>query len=329
MCYCAGDAMRPAREADDLSDVNAFERTEEPGFGDYVALLKPRVMSLVVFTALVGLLVAPVPVHPFIAFTSILFIAIGAGASGALNMWWDADIDAVMTRTRSRPIPAGKVEPGEALGLGVALSGLSVMMLGLAANLAAAALLAFTIFFYAVIYTMVLKRWTPQNIVIGGAAGAFPPVVGWVAATGSISLEAVLMFALIFFWTPPHFWALCLFMKSDYSDAKVPMLTVTHGHDATRRQIFIYTLVLAASAVALGFTSIAGPAYIATAVVMNALFAKGAWDILRRSTEAAQADRYGVEKRFFKLSLVYLALHFGALLVDAALRAIGLIGGGA
>ncbi|SIN80287.1 heme o synthase [Vannielia litorea] len=312
-----------------MSDVNAYERAEEPGFGDYVALLKPRVMSLVVFTAMVGLLVAPVPVHPFIAFTSILFIAIGAGASGALNMWWDADIDAVMSRTQKRPIPAGKVQPGEALGLGVALSGLSVMMLALAANLAAAALLAFTIFFYAVIYTMILKRWTPQNIVIGGAAGAFPPMVGWVAATGSVSLEALLMFGLIFFWTPPHFWALCLFMKSDYADAKVPMLTVTHGHDATRRQIFVYTLVLAASALALGFTSIAGPAYIATAVVMNALFARGAWMILRRSTETAQADGYKVEKSFFKLSLIYLALHFGALLADAALRALGLIGGAA
>ena len=319
----------PAGEADDLSDVNAYERTEEPGFGDYVALLKPRVMSLVVFTAMVGLLVAPVPVHPFIAFTSILFIAIGAGASGALNMWWDADIDAVMSRTQKRPIPAGKIQPGEALGLGVALSGLSVMMLGLAANLAAAALLAFTIFFYAVIYTMILKRWTPQNIVSGGAAGAFPPMVGWVAATGSVSLEAVLMFGLIFFWTPPHFWALCLFMKSDYADAKVPMLTVTHGHDAARRQIFIYTLVLATSALALGFTSIAGPAYIATALVMNALFAKGAWAILRRTTEAAQADGYKVEKSFFKLSLIYLTLQFGALLADAALRALGLIGGAA
>ncbi|MFY0635018.1 MAG: heme o synthase [Vannielia sp.] len=312
-----------------MSDVNAYERAEEPGFGDYVALLKPRVMSLVVFTALVGLLVAPVPVHPFIAFTSILFIAIGAGASGALNMWWDADIDAVMSRTQKRPIPSGKIQPGEALGLGVALSGLSVMMLGLAANLAAAALLAFTIFFYAVIYTMVLKRWTPQNIVIGGAAGAFPPMVGWVAATGSVSLEAVLMFALIFFWTPPHFWALCLFMKTDYQDARVPMLHVTHGPDATRRQIFIYTLVLAASALALGFTSIAGPVYIATALVLNALFAKGAWTILRRGTEAAQADGFKAEKGFFKLSLIYLALHFGALLADAALRALGLIGGAA
>ncbi|MDF1871418.1 heme o synthase [Vannielia sp.] len=312
-----------------MSDINAYERVNEPGFGDYVALLKPRVMSLVVFTAFVGLMVAPVPVHPVIAFTSILFIAIGGGASGALNMWWDADIDAVMSRTKKRPIPAGKIAPGEALGLGVALSGLSVMMLALASNLLAAGLLAFTIFFYAVIYTMWLKRWTPQNIVIGGAAGAFPPMIGWAAATGSISLESVLMFGLIFFWTPPHFWALCLFMKSDYSDAKVPMLTVTHGHDAARRQIFIYSLVLAASAIALGLTSVAGPVYLATAIVMNLMFVKGGWDIFRRSTEQAQADSYKVEKRYFKLSLIYLSLHFGALLADAALRGLGLIGGGA
>ena len=193
--------------------------------GDYFALLKQRGMSLVVFTALVGLLAAPVSVHPVIAFSSILFVAIGAGASGALNMWWDADIDAVMRRTAKRPIPSGRVPAGEAMSLGLALSGLSVMMLGLSANLLAAGLLAFTIFFYAVIYSMWLKRLTPQNIVIGGAAGAFPPVIGWVIATGSMSVEPWLMFALIFMWTPPHFWALALFMKSDYDDAGVPMLT--------------------------------------------------------------------------------------------------------
>ncbi|MCC5957381.1 MAG: protoheme IX farnesyltransferase, partial [Natronohydrobacter sp.] len=180
----------------------------EGSFGDYVALLKPRVMSLVVFTALVGLLVAPGSLHPVEALAAIIFIALGAGASGALNMWWDADIDQVMKRTAKRPIPAGKVAPGEALGLGVALSGLSVVMLWLATNALAGFLLAFTIFFYAVIYSMWLKRATPQNIVIGGAAGAFPPLIGWVAVTGSISLEACLMFMLIFMWTPPHFWAL-------------------------------------------------------------------------------------------------------------------------
>ncbi|MBT8476104.1 MAG: heme o synthase, partial [Alphaproteobacteria bacterium] len=220
-----------------MTDTSTFDREYEAQFGDYFALLKPRVMSLVVFTAMVGLLVAPVAVHPMVGFTAILFIAVGAGASGALNMWWDADIDAVMRRTSKRPVPAGKVDAGEALAIGVALSGISVVMLALATNLAAAALLAFTIFFYAVVYTMWLKRWTPQNIVIGGAAGAFPPMIGWVAATGSISLEAVLMFALIFMWTPPHFWALALFMRSDYDDAGIPMLTVTHGRKVTRAHI--------------------------------------------------------------------------------------------
>ncbi|MEK6216753.1 MAG: heme o synthase, partial [Boseongicola sp.] len=201
--------------------VNAT-REYEPTFGDYFALLKPRVMSLVVFTAFVGLLVAPVSLHPVEAFAAILFIAVGAGASGALNMWWDADIDAVLRRTANRPIPSGRVEPGEALAIGVGLSGMAVVMLGLATNLFAAGLLAFTIFFYAVVYTMWLKRWTPQNIVIGGAAGAFPPMIGWAAATGGVSIEAALMFALIFIWTPPHFWALALFVRSDYGDADVP-----------------------------------------------------------------------------------------------------------
>ena len=206
-----------------------FEHEDEAQFGDYVALLKPRVMSLVVFTAMVGLLVAPVPVHPFVAFTAILFIALGGGASGALNMWYDADIDAVMRRTRSRPVPSGRVSAGEALGLGLGLSGLSVMMLSLAGNVFAGLFLAFTIFFYAVVYTIWLKRRTPQNIVIGGAAGAFPPMIGWAVATGGIGLESLAMFALVFLWTPPHFWSLALFMKEDYSNAGVPMLTVTHG----------------------------------------------------------------------------------------------------
>ncbi len=294
-------------------------------FGDYVALLKPRVMSLVVFTALVGLLVAPGSINPMIAFTAILFIALGGGASGALNMWYDADIDAVMRRTAKRPVPAGRVTSGEALSLGLWLSAISVAMLGLATNWMAAALLAFTIFFYAVIYTMWLKRATPQNIVIGGAAGAFPPMIGWVAATGSISLEAVLMFGLIFIWTPPHFWALALFMKSDYHEAKIPMLTVTHGRRETRRQILIYTVVLAPVALWLGFTPVAGPVYLAAAVVLNAIFLKGAWDIWRRDEVMAEADGYAVEKRVFRFSLYYLFLHFGALLVDAGLRGAGVM----
>jgi protoheme IX farnesyltransferase len=281
-------------------------------------------MSLVVFTALVGLLVAPVAVHPVVALAAILFIALGAGASGALNMWWDADIDRVMKRTARRPIPAGLVAPGEALGLGLALSGISVVMLWLATNALAAGLLAFTIFFYAVIYSMWLKRATPQNIVIGGAAGAFPPMIGWAAATGAVSVESFLMFAIIFMWTPPHFWALALFMKSDYHKARVPMLTVTHGRPATRAHILAYTLLLAPVAIGAAFTSIGGPIYLAVALVLNALFLRGAIAIWRRTEAEAEADGYATEKRVFRFSLSYLFLHFGAFLAEAALRPLGL-----
>ncbi len=304
----------------DLS-INA-SREYEPTFGDYFALLKPRVMSLVVFTALVGLLVAPGGLHPVEMFAAILFIALGAGASGALNMWYDADIDAVMRRTAKRPVPSGRVEPGEALAIGLGLSGISVVMLALATNLVAAGLLAFTIFFYAVIYSMWLKRSTPQNIVIGGAAGAFPPMIGWAAVTGDVSLASVLMFGLIFMWTPPHFWALALFTKSDYGDAGVPMLTVTHGRDSTRRHILGYTVLLAPVGVGLALTSVGGPVTLVAAVILNGLFLKGAFDIWRRDDAAAEADNYAVEKKFFKLSLYYLFLHFTALLADAAIRGV-------
>ena len=314
-----------------MGDVSAADQgtnahANEASFGDFIQLLKPRVMSLVVFTAMVGLIVAPVPVHPFVAFTAILFIALGGGASGALNMWYDADIDAVMNRTKSRPIPAGRITKGEALGLGLALSGLSCMMLGLASNWFAGAFLAFTIFFYVVIYTIWLKRLTPQNIVIGGAAGAFPPMIGWAVATGGVSVESVLMFMLIFMWTPPHFWALALFMKDDYSKARVPMLTVTHGRAATRRHILVYTLLLAPFALALGFTSIGGPVYLIAALVLNARFIWGALRILRRDDAAAEADGYKSEKAFFRFSLAFLFLHFGALLVEKTLTVWGLGG---
>ena len=298
----------------------------EAGFGDFVALMKPRVMSLVVFTALVGLLVAPVPVHPFVALTAVLFVALGGGASGALNMWWDADIDAVMARTRRRPIPAGRVAPGEALGFGIAMAGISVVMLGLSANILSGALLALTIFFYVVVYSMWLKRRTPQNIVIGGAAGAFPPMIGWAVATGSVSLESVMMFAVIFMWTPPHFWALALFMKEDYHKAGVPMLTVTHGRRATRAHILVYTLLLAPVAVGIAFTSIGGPVVLVASLALNAGFILGAWRIWRRDEAAAEADGYRVEKQVFRFSLSYLFLIFGALLAEAALRPYGLGG---
>ncbi len=309
-----------------MTETSSYEQPMEAGFGDYVALLKPRVMSLVVFTALAGLLVAPVGVHPIVGFASILFIALGAGASGALNMWWDADIDQVMRRTQSRPVPAGRVTADEALAVGVALSGIAVVMLGLAANFFSAALLAFTIFFYAVVYSMWLKRATPQNIVIGGAAGAFPPMIGWAVVTGGVSIESVLMFALIFMWTPPHFWALALFMKEDYSRAGVPMLTVTHGRRVTRNHILGYTIALAPVAVGLGFTSIGGPVYLAAAVVLNAIFLIGAVRIWQRDEGAAETDRYAVEKRFFRYSLLYLFLHFSALLVEAGLKTVELGG---
>jgi len=309
-----------------MTDTNVTDFEHEAQFGDYFALLKPRVMSLVIFTAMVGLLVAPVGVHPMIGFSAILFIAVGAGASGALNMWWDADIDAVMGRTKRRPIPSGKVTADEALAIGVALSAMAVVMLALASNFLAAGLLAFTIFFYIVVYSMWLKRWTPQNIVIGGAAGAFPPMIGWAVATGGVSIESILMFALIFMWTPPHFWALALFLRKDYDTAGVPMLTVTHGRRVTRNHILIYTLLLAPVAVGMGLTSIGGPVYLVAALLMNAWFVKGAVEIWRRDEAIAEADSYVVEKAFFRFSLYYLFLHFGALLVVATLRSYGLGG---
>ncbi|MCH2095913.1 MAG: heme o synthase [Rhodobacteraceae bacterium] len=310
----------------DASDFNASYENEAQ-FGDYFALLKPRVMALVVFTAFVGLLAAPTPVHPFVGFCAILFIALGGGASGALNMWYDADIDAVMKRTARRPIPAGKVTKDEAFAIGIALSAFAVIFLGLATNWLAAGLLAFTIMFYVVIYTMWLKRWTPQNIVIGGAAGAFPPMIGWAAATGTVSVEAILMFCLTFMWTPPHFWALALFMRSDYDDAGVPMLTVTHGRASTRKHILVYSVLLAGLAIGTAFTSLGGPVYLTAALILNTLFLKGAVDIWRRDEDMSEADNFKVERSFFKLSLIYLFALFGALLIDAFLVRAGLVGG--
>ncbi len=303
-----------------MTDVTIMKDIREAEFGDYVALLKPRVMSLVVFTAATGLFVAPVAVHPVLAFASILFIAIGAGASGALNMWWDADIDEVMKRTRGRPVPAGRVTADDAKLLGLWLSVIAVVMLGLTANFLAAGLLAFTIFFYAVVYSMWLKRSTPQNIVIGGAAGAFPPMIGWAVATGGVSIESVLMFALIFIWTPPHFWALALFMDEDYSKAGVPMLPVTHGKRETRKQILFYTLLLAPVGPLLAFTQIGGPVFLTLSLVLNALFVIGAVRLYRRSDAVAEADKFTAERKFFRLSLTYLFLHFVGLLSEAGLR---------
>ena len=295
---------------------------DEPQIADYFALLKPRVMSLVVFTALVGMLCAPVSVNPIIGFASLLCIAVGAGASGALNMWWDADIDAKMKRTAKRPIPDGRVTEQDALYLGVGLSVISVVMLAVFGGVLAAFLLAFTIWFYAVPYTMWLKRSTPQNIVIGGAAGAFPPLVGWVVATGSISIEPLLMFGIIFLWTPPHFWALALWRRSEYAIAEVPMLPVVAGTTVTRKQIFVYSVLLAVSSVGLLFTSVGGPIYAVAAVAMNAWFLKWSWIVWKRDDAVAEADDFAAEKKLFGVSLHYLAAIFSALLLDAVLRVL-------
>jgi heme o synthase len=282
---------------------------------DYFALLKPRVMSLVVFTALVGIVRAPADIHPVLAFAALLCIAIGAGAAGALNMWWDADIDARMTRTARRPIPAGRIGEGEALAFGLVLSVGSVLMLGLFAGMLAAALLAFTIFFYAVIYSMWLKRSTPQNIVIGGAAGAFPPMIGWAAVTGSIGLESVLLFLIIFFWTPPHFWALALLKKDDYARAGVPMLPNVAGDAETRKQIVIYSLILAPLGVAPSLLGFAGLAYGFAASALGIVFLVMAFDVWRRRAGTA-AD--GAARRLFAFSILYLFLLFAILLVEPA-----------
>jgi heme o synthase len=279
--------------------------------GDYIALLKPRVMSLVVFTALVGLAVAPGSLHPATAFTALLCIAVGAGASGALNMWFDADIDAKMTRTARRPVPMGRVQPGEALAFGLTLSGFSVVVLGLMVNVLAAALLAFTIFFYVAVYTMWLKRSTPQNIVIGGAAGAFPPMIGWAAVTGSLSLEPILLFAIIFIWTPPHFWALALYKTEDYARAGIPMLPVVAGEVTTRRHILLYTLLLVPVGIAPWPLGFAGALYGVTSVVTGAIMLVLAWQVFRERRPVERACR-----NLFAFSILYLFLLFAVLLVD-------------
>ena len=307
-----------------MTNVTTHIEYREAEFTDYFALLKPRVMSLVIFTAAVGLFVAPGNTHPFIAFTSILFIAVGGGASGALNMWFDHDIDALMRRTSERPVPMGSIKPGEALSFGLWLSFISVTMVGLAANWFAAGLLAFTIFFYVVVYTMWLKRLTPQNIVIGGAAGAFPPMIGWAVATGQVSTESLMMFMLIFLWTPPHFWALALFMNDEYTEAGVPMLTVTHGENKTRRHILIYTFLLVPVAIGLAFTSIGGLIYLVTAVILNIRFVSGAWDLTKRDENVSKLDNNLKERKFFRQSLSYLFLHFLALAIQAVWVSFGL-----
>jgi protoheme IX farnesyltransferase len=309
-----------------MTDITAVDQRSKPAnfaiseasVGDYFALLKPRVMSLVVFTALVGMMVTPGHIHPVIGFAALLCIAIGAGAAGALNMWYDADIDAVMSRTARRPIPSGKVLPREALAFGMTLAVGSIAVLGLVANWLAAALLAFTIFFYVVVYTAWLKRATPQNIVIGGAAGAFPPMIGWAAATGTIGLESIFLFLIIFFWTPPHFWALSLWRAEDYARAGIPMLPVVAGRAETRRQILLYAVVLAPIGASPWLFGYAGLPYGVTSIVLGAAMIMLAGRIV---IAGDGADGLPAAKRLFGVSIIYLFTLFAVLLFDSALGA--------
>ena len=294
--------------------------TGEARVEDYLALLKPTVMQLVVFTAIVGLVVAPGGINPFIAIIAVVCIAIGAGGSAALNMWFDSDIDAIMSRTQNRPIPSGRMSRGEALAFGLVLSGFSVALLGLATNWVAAGLLAFTIFFYAVIYTMWLKRATPQNIVIGGAAGAFPPMVGWAAVTGSVSLESVVLFLIIFLWTPPHFWALALYKQSDYGAAGIPMMPNVVGEKSTRTQIFVYSILLAASALVPSVLGYAGVVYTVVAVLTGGSFLYLAWRLLRANEDVPMRK---AARKLFTYSLSYLFIVFFAYMTDDLLARFG------
>jgi len=311
-----------------MTDISAVDQNpraagfaiSEASVGDYIALMKPRVMSLVVFTALVGLMVTPGHLHPVLGFAALLCITIGAGAAGALNMWYDADVDAVMRRTSRRPIPAGRVLPREALAFGVTLAIGSIAVLGLVANWLAASLLAFTIFFYVVVYTMWLKRATPQNIVIGGAAGAFPPMIGWAAATGTIGLESVLLFLIIFFWTPPHFWALSLWRAEEYARAGIPMLPVVAGHAETRRQILLYSVVLAPVGASPWLLGYAGLLYGVTAIVAGAAMIGLSLHVMALGNEDKGLR---AAKRLFGVSILYLFVLFAVLLIDDLLGAPG------
>ncbi|WP_420349621.1 heme o synthase [Pelagibius sp.] len=278
---------------------------------DYFALLKPRVMTLVVFSGFAGLYAAPGAIHPFLAAVAVLCIAVGAGAAGAINMWYERDIDAVMDRTRGRPLPRGRIAPQEALAFGVILSLLSVMLMGLALNWAAAALLALANAFYVFIYTIWLKRRTPQNIVIGGAAGAFPPMIGWAAVTGGVDLQSIALFALIFMWTPPHFWALALYRQIDYAKARVPMLPVVAGKAATKRQILLYSLLLAPLGLAPALLGTAGIIYGLVAAAMGGFFVLLALRVLRDESDRAA-------KQLFGFSILYLFVLFSLIIVDRA-----------
>jgi protoheme IX farnesyltransferase len=282
---------------------------------DFFALTKPRVMSLVVFTGLCGLIAAPGHIHPVLGFTAVLCIAMGAGGAGALNQWWEADLDAKMKRTAKRPLPQGKMDPISARDFGVGISAASVLLMALAVNWLAAAILALSIVYYSVIYTIWLKPRTPQNIVIGGGAGAFPPLIGWVAVTGNITWVPVLLFAIIFFWTPPHFWSLALFVKTDYAKAGIPMMPVVAGEKSTRRQILAYCLILLPLSAAPWFIGGAGPIYGIAALALSGAFLALALPVAFRERDG-EADRMKPEKRLFAFSVLYLFALFAALVVD-------------
>jgi protoheme IX farnesyltransferase len=298
--------------------VSERSGTAAAELSDWFALLKPRVMTLVVFTGLIGLLIAPGHLNPVLAFTAVLCIAVAAGACGAINMWYDRDIDAVMRRTRNRPIPTGRIEPGAALGFGITLAVGAVIMMGLAVNVTAASVLALSIAFYVFVYTMWLKRRTPQNIVIGGAAGAFPPVVGWTAVTGSVDLMPLLLFAVVFFWTPPHFWSLALFANSDYQRAGVPMLPVVAGAKETRKQIVIYTLLLIPLSLLPWLIGSAGLIYGSAAIALGIGFLASVWRVAVDKQDAAGVSQTNdaPARTAFKYSILYLFALFAALAVD-------------
>ncbi|MCK1621177.1 protoheme IX farnesyltransferase [Bradyrhizobium sp. 159] len=310
----------------DHNAVDINPRISEAEVGDYIALLKPRVMSLVIFTALVGMAMAPGHFHPVLAITSLLCIAVGAGASGALNMALEGDIDAKMSRTANRPIPRGRVTRPEAMAFGMTLAFFSVMTLGILVNWVAGALLAFTIFFYVVIYTMVLKRRTAQNIVIGGAAGALPPVVAWAAVTGTVDVEPLLLFAIIFFWTPPHFWALALFRSDDYARAGIPMLPNVAGPDATRLQILLYTIVLIAVAAAPWALGYFDAVYGIVSLILGAGMLVLAINVYMRR-ERSQSLR--ATRKLFAFSILYLFALFATLLAQVVFRALAPMAWGA
>jgi len=297
--------------------AEAAALTATPGVADYVELLKPRVMSLVVYTGAVGVALAPGSLHPVLAAVAVLCIAVAAGAAGAINMWYERDIDARMTRTMNRPLPAGRMDPGQALGFGVVLAVGAVTLMGLALNWAAAALLALSVAFYVFVYTIWLKRRTPQNIVIGGAAGAFPPVIGWAAATGDVAAPALALFAIIFAWTPPHFWSLALFRRDDYARAGIPMLPVVAGGRETRRQILLYTILLLPISLTPWLLGAAGGLYAAAALLLGGAFLLCALRIWLDGDDCEASAR-----RAFGFSILYLFLLFSALLAERALAAL-------